>query len=96
MNVSFFIEKFGPKTFLNELTTVPPSANKILKNSIEINAGTAHGKRYIDLNNTFPLILSLLRTIAKINPKAIAKVVAPIVQITVHPNILQNIAPTIP
>ena len=30
------------------------------------------------------------------NPKAIAKVVAPIVQITVHPNILQNIAPTIP
>ena len=77
----FFIDNPSPKILCRACVNAPFGDDNILKNVIVINAGTAQGSRYIVLNNVLPFILSLLRTIARINPKAIANVVATKVQI---------------
>ena len=63
----------------------------MLKNIIEIKAGTAQGNIYILLKNVFPLTLSLLTNSARAKPSTIAKLVAAIVHMTVHNNICQRL-----
>src|SRR5690606_31379269 len=74
----------------------PVGENIILKNIIDINAGTAQGNIYILLKNVLPLTLSLLANNESINPSTIANVVAANVHITVHNNIYQKTSPANP